>query len=168
MENLAHQTMTTRSKDPPGPNGGARQGDGAADQPADNVLVFLVDDDDAVRDAVAISLRTAGFRVVACGSARQLLERYRAGQHGCLVVDIDLPDIETVLLRMVATSELSLPTIMTSRRLRRRAIARAYASLPAVLLEKPFGIDDLVPLIRAAIAQSTSPRASLQDKPRAK
>lgn len=154
--------MTDVSTDPPGSNGGARRGDAAADQPADDVLVFLVDDDDAVRDAVAISLRTAGFRVVACGSARQLLDRYRAGQRGCLVVDLDLPDIETVLLRMVATSALSLPTIMTSRRLRRRAIARAFASLPAVLLEKPFGIDDLVPLIRAAIAQPIRPSGTIE------
>ena len=147
--------MADVSKDPPGPNGGVR-GDPAADRPVDDVLVFLVDDDDAVRDAVAISLRTAGFRVVACGSARQLLDSYRAGQRACLVVDLDLPDIESVLLQVVTTSEPSLPTIMTSRRLRRRAIALAFASLPAVLLEKPFGIDDLLPLIRTAISRPMS------------
>jgi two-component system, LuxR family, response regulator FixJ len=149
--------MTDGLKDPPGRNGGARQGNVGADQPADDILVFLVDDDDAVRDAVAISLRTAGFRVVACGSARQLLESYRDGQRGCLVVDLDLPDLEMLLLPMSASSKLSLPTIMTSRRLRRRVIARAFASLPAVLLEKPFGIDDLLPLVKAAIAGADKP-----------
>ena len=148
--------MTDGSKDPPGRNGRARQGDVGTDQPADDILIFLVDDDEAVRDAVAISLRAAGFRVVACGSARQLLESYRDGQRGCLVVDLDLPDLE-MLLRMSASTKLSLPTIMTSRRLRRRVIARAFASLPAVLLEKPFGIDDLLPLVKAAIAGADKP-----------
>jgi FixJ family two-component response regulator len=143
------------SKDASGPERIARR-DVLPDQPCDDVLVFLVDDDEAVRDAVAISLRAAGFRVVACGSARQLLDCYRAGQRGCLVVDLDLPDMET-LLQMAAACELSLPTIMTSRRLGRRAIARAFASLPGVLLEKPFGIDDLLPLVRAAIAAADEP-----------
>ena len=128
---------------PPGPDAG----DGPSRPPADRGRVILVDDDDAVRDAVATSLRTAGFTVVTFGSARQLLDEHRAGRRGCLVVDLDLPDIEVELLRM-----LSLPTIVTSRRLRRRALARALAPLPVVLLEKPFGIDDLLPLVRAALA----------------
>lgn len=112
--------------------------------------MFLVDDDEAVRDAVATSLRAAGFAVLAFGSARQFLDAYRAGQDGCLVVDVDLPDVEPELLRMLATSELALPAIITSRRLRRRPLAPALHALPVRLLEKPFGIDDLLPLIRAA------------------
>ena len=131
---------------PPGPDAGAGH-DGPSRPPADRGRVILVDDDDAVRDAVATSLRTAGFTVVTFGSARQLLDEHRAGRRGCLVVDLDLPGIEVELLRM-----LSLPTIVTSRRLRRRALARALAPLPVVLLEKPFGIDDLLPLVRAALA----------------
>lgn len=121
-------------------------------QPASNALVFLVDDDEAVRDAVATSLRGAGFAVASFGSARQFLDEYQAGQRGCLVVDLDLPGVEPELLRMLATSELALPVIITSRRLRRRALAPTLSAFAAVLLEKPFGVDDLLPLIEAAIA----------------
>ena len=114
--------------------------------------MFLVDDDEAVRDAVANALQGAGFAVASFGSTRQFLDTYRAGQRGCLVVDLDLPGVEPELLRMLASAEHALPVIITSRRLRRRALAPTVAALGAVLLEKPFGVDDLLPLIEAAIA----------------
>ncbi len=109
--------------------------------------MFLVDDDEAVRDAVAAGLRAAGFAVAAFGSAGQFLEAYRAGERGCLVVDIDLPGVESELLRMLASAELALPAVITSRRLRRWRLAPAFAALRVALLEKPFGIDELLPLI---------------------
>lgn len=120
-------------------------------------MVFVVDEDDAVRDAVATSLRAAGFAVAAFASARQFLEVYRVGQRGCLIVDADHPDGENELLRMLATSELALPAIVTSRRLRRRTLAPALTALPVLLLEKPFGVDDLLPLISAVIALGGDP-----------
>jgi FixJ family two-component response regulator len=115
-------------------------------------LIFLVDDDEAVRDAVATSLRAAGYAVADFGSARQFIDRYHAGQRGCLVVDVDMPDVESGILRMLASSELVLPAIITSRRLRQRALSPALAALHVVLLEKPFGIDNLLPLVRTALA----------------
>jgi FixJ family two-component response regulator len=120
-----------------------------------DALVFLVDDDEAVRDAVTTALRAAGFGVAPFGSARQFLEAYRAGQRGCLVVDIDLPGVESDLLRMLASAELALPAIVTSRRLRRWQLAPALTGGRVALLEKPFGINELLPLIDAALAPRT-------------
>jgi FixJ family two-component response regulator len=122
---------------------------------AGDALVFLVDDDEAVRDAVATSLRGAGFAVASFGSARQFLDAYRRGQHGCLIVDLDLAGVEPELLRMLASTELALPVIITSRRLRRRASAPTLSAFATVLLEKPFGVDDLLPLVQAAIASNS-------------
>jgi FixJ family two-component response regulator len=69
----------------------------------DDALVFLVDDDEAVRDAVATALRAAGY----------------GGQRGALVVvDLDLPGVERDLLGSLARAEVALPVIVTSRRLR--------------------------------------------------
>ena len=120
-----------------------------------DALVFLVDDDEAVRDAVTTALRAAGFGVATFGSARQFLEAYRAGQRGCLIVDLDLPGVESDLLRMLASAELALPVIVTSRRLRRGQLAPALNGGRVALLEKPFGIDELLPLIDAALAPRT-------------
>jgi Response regulator receiver domain len=91
--------------------------------PAGDALVFLVDDDEAVRDAVATSLRGAGFAIAAFGSARQFLDSYRTGQRGCLIVDGDLPGVEPELLGTLVSAERALPVIITSCRLRRRALA---------------------------------------------
>jgi FixJ family two-component response regulator len=115
-------------------------------------VVFLVDDDEAVRDAVATALRGAGFAVASFGSARQFLDTYAPGQRGCLIVDLDLPGVEPELQGMLVSSEVALPVIVTTRRLRRRILAPALSAFAAVLLEKPFGVDELVPLVEAAIA----------------
>ena len=121
-----------------------------------DALVFVVDDDEAVRDAVATSLRAAGYAVADFGSASQFLDGYRAGQRGCLVVDVDMPGVESELLRMLASSEVTLPAIITSRRLRQRALPPALTALHVVLLEKPFGIDNLLPLVRTALASQVA------------
>jgi FixJ family two-component response regulator len=127
----------------------------SSSRPAGDVLVFLVDDDEAVRDAVATALQGAGFAVASFGSAWQFLDAYRVGQPGCLIVDADLPGVEPDLLRILASSELPLPVIITSRRLRRRAMAPTLGAFAAVWLEKPFGVDDLLPLVNAAIASNS-------------
>jgi two-component system, LuxR family, response regulator FixJ len=118
--------------------------------------VFLVDDDDAVRDALAMSLHAAGHSVAVFGSARQFLDAYRRGSPGCLVVDMDLPEGGAVgLLRTLAVTPVILPAIITSRRLRRIAAADGLPSGCILFLDKPFGIDELLRLIRAAMDMSS-------------
>ncbi len=116
--------------------------------------IFLVDADEAVRDAVASALRAVGFRTRAFGAAQPFLAAYTPGYPACLVVDLDLPDTDGVaLLRTLAAAGHAPPAILTSRRLRRRTGAGALSPLPTLLLEKPFGVDDLLPLIRKALAK---------------
>ena len=122
----------------------------------DEALIFLVDGDAAVRDAIATALRAAGFGVATFSSARRFLDEYRSAQGCCLVVDGDLPGVDPEILRMLATPALTVPAIITTRRLRRRTLGPALSAPRVVLLEKPFGIDDLLPLIRAAIAADRS------------
>jgi DNA-binding NtrC family response regulator len=68
------------------------------------------------------------------------------------VVDLDLPTDGIGLLRALAAAGHALPAIVTSRRLRRRTVASALSPMPTLLLEKPFGVDDLLPLIHRALA----------------
>lgn len=53
--------------------------------------VFLVDDDDAVRDALSRLLRVLGLPVVCCVDAAALFAACTARDHGCIVLDLDLP-----------------------------------------------------------------------------
>jgi FixJ family two-component response regulator len=122
----------------------------------DGATIFLVDEDDAVRDALALSLRAAGHPVAAFNSGRQFLDGYRPEVPGCLVIDMDLSDVGAVeLLRMLAATQAALPTIITSRHLKRRAPVGGLPPGRILFLDKPFGIDELLRLIRIVLAMGS-------------
>ena len=54
-------------------------------------VAFVVDDDEAVRDALGLLLRTVGLHVETFESASSFLRNYRPGRSGCLVLDIRMP-----------------------------------------------------------------------------
>jgi FixJ family two-component response regulator len=99
-----------------------------------------------------MSLRGAGYPVAAFSSARQFLDGYRSGSPGCLVVDMDVPEGGAVdLLQMLTVARIILPAIITSRRLRRIPASDGLPSGRVLFLDKPFGIDELLRLIRSAM-----------------
>jgi len=55
--------------------------------------VFIVDDDDAVRDALGLVIETAGLACQAFESAERFLDGYRPGGPGCLLLDVNLPGL---------------------------------------------------------------------------
>jgi two-component system, LuxR family, response regulator FixJ len=118
----------------------------------DGVTIFLVDEDDAVRDSLVLSLRAAGHPAAAFHSARQFLDADRNRAPGCLVVDMDLPDGGAVgLLRKLALAGPVLPAIITSRRLGRTPPSGVLPAGPILFLDKPFGVDELLRLIRIVL-----------------
>ena len=61
--------------------------------------VFVVDDDAAVRQGLRFMLRAAGYSVEAFPSARALLEHYDPRRAGCLLLDIQMPEISGLELQ---------------------------------------------------------------------
>ncbi|HPT48881.1 MAG TPA: response regulator [Accumulibacter sp.] len=61
--------------------------------------VFVVDDDDAVCDALAMLLRAAGLRVETFTSAPAFLKQLRPEQSGCLILDIRMPTMSGLELQ---------------------------------------------------------------------
>jgi FixJ family two-component response regulator len=115
-----------------------------------------VDEDDAVRDALALSLRAAGHAVAAFGSGREFLDGYQPTSPGCLVVDMDLSDLGAMeLLGTLAASQPALAAIITSRHLTRRAPVGGLPPGRVLFLDKPFGVDELLRLIRIALASAS-------------
>lgn len=113
-------------------------------------VVFVLDEDAAVRDAVAAALEAAGVEVRGFASAEAFLEVELPARPACLVVDIDLPKMGGLaLFDILAARGIRLPTIVTSRRL------RPLARRDLLLLEKPFGEDELIPVIRRMLALRT-------------
>ena len=62
-------------------------------------LVYVVDDDAALRDSLRWLLESAGHRVAACASAEAFLATYAAEQGGCLLLDIRMPGMSGLELQ---------------------------------------------------------------------
>jgi two-component system response regulator FixJ len=61
--------------------------------------VFIVDDDEAMRDALAMLMRAAGLQTEAFAGARDFLRHHNARRSGCLLLDIRMPDMNGLELQ---------------------------------------------------------------------
>lgn len=120
--------------------------------PPDAATIFIVDGDEAVRDALATSLEGAGFSVALSGSAQAFLDAYRPEGRACLLVELDLPDFDGgALVSMLLARRIELPAIVMSRRLKNHRLAARLPAGVAGVLEKPFGDAELLGQIRHAL-----------------
>ena len=130
---------------PPSPSGALR---------SHGATIFLVDKDDAVRDALAMSLRAAGHLVAAFGSGRSFSMRtspeIRAASWWTWISDLGAAE----LLRTLAAAQVAMPAVITSRRLKRGALVEGLPPGPVVFLDKPFGADELLRLVRIVLASA--------------
>ena len=62
-------------------------------------VVFIVDDDEAVRGSLRLLLKSVGLTPNAMGSAREFLTRYDSTQPGCLVLDVRMPEMSGLELQ---------------------------------------------------------------------
>lgn len=121
--------------------------------------VFVVDDDAAVRRALAFALDLEGFEVETFGSGEALLLRAQPAQPGCLVIDERLPGASGLdTLRQLRSREVDLPAILiTSHPNAAFRAAAAKAGVP--ILEKPLLGETLVAAIDEALGGRTRPEA---------
>ena len=66
---------------------------------SDEPIVFVVDDDYRVREALSSLIASVGLRVVAFGSAAEFLESEKPDSPACLVLDLQLPDVNGLELQ---------------------------------------------------------------------
>ena len=114
--------------------------------------VFVVDDDEAVRDSLAALLESVGVEVATFASGRAFLAAHDGRRAGCLVLDLDLPDMTGLdLLDALATAGAPLPVILITGRRGSALRARADGADVVALLEKPFPERALLDAITAAL-----------------
>jgi FixJ family two-component response regulator len=130
-------------------------------------IVFVVDDDASVRDAVKKLLASVGLRVETFGSAREFLNRKRPETPACLVLDVRLPDLGGLeFQRALAEANVHIPIIFITGHADVPMTVRAMKAGAVEFLTKPFRGQELLGAIQEAIAKDRvawSERAQMEE-----
>ena len=122
-----------------------------------DVVVHIVDDEEAVRNSLAFLLSSAGFAVRTHASAAAFLEVAPAIRNGCLVTDLRMPDIDGVeLLRRLNAAGAMLPAIVVTGHGDVQMAVEAMKNGALDFIEKPFSDDVLIESIRRAVDRASS------------
>src|SRR6476646_3939318 len=117
--------------------------------------VFVIDDDDAMRDSLDFLLGSADFRVTLFESAHQFLDALSSAYFGCVVSDIRMPGIDCLeLLKRLKASHSALPVVIMTGHGDVPLAVEAMKLGAADFIEKPFEDDRLIGMIDAALKQA--------------
>ncbi|KGM35498.1 response regulator transcription factor [Inquilinus limosus] len=133
---------------------------------AETPLVLIVDDDEAIREALTDLLRSVGIEARSFGSTRELLEAAPSDRPGCLILDVRLPGLSGLDLQaQLQRSGNTRPIIFMTGHGDIPMSVRAMKAGALDFLTKPFRDQDMLDAVAAAIDQD---RAQRQDAAAAK
>jgi FixJ family two-component response regulator len=122
--------------------------------------VYVVEDDAAVRDALAQLLEGKRFRVKLFESAERFLEACEPGQAGCLVLDLRLPGMSGIDLQAaLAARGIDLPIIFLTGHGDVPSSVRALRAGAVDFLQKPADSRTLLDRVGEALAQDAARRS---------
>jgi FixJ family two-component response regulator len=117
-------------------------------------IVYVIDDDDAMRDSLRWLLESAGFRVCSYCSAERFLSAYKPGYASCLVLDVRMPGLSGLeLQRELNRRGAPLPIIFVTGHGDVPMAVDALKNGAFHFLEKPFKDEQLLALIEQAATQ---------------
>jgi FixJ family two-component response regulator len=118
----------------------------------DKPVVFVVDDDSSVREALDSLIRSIGLNAQLFGTTEEFLRAKRPDVPGCLVLDIRLPGLSGLdFQREMAKSNIRIPVIFITGHGDVRMSVRAMKAGAIEFLAKPFCDQDLLDAIHAGI-----------------
>lgn len=125
----------------------------------ETLFIYVVDDDDAVRDSLAALLEPEGFVVKLFSSAEDFLlgvEEHHPGEGGqaCLLLDLHMPGKGgQELLQVMVQNESGIPIVVMTGNADEKSRAVALGKGAAAFLEKPVDADLLIDTIRSALSR---------------
>jgi two-component system, LuxR family, response regulator FixJ len=124
-------------------------------------VVFVVDDDQAMRTSLQWLIESTGLQVRTYDSAEAFLDDYYPGRAGCLLLDVRMPGIGGLELQQrLAKGEYCLPVIIITGHGDVMMAVKAMKAGALDFIEKPFHDEDLLRSIRRALDQDARLRAS--------
>lgn len=117
--------------------------------------VFVVEDDESVRELLITLLELEGFEVEAWDSAEAFLQEFNSRREGCLLLDIELPGMSGLdLARKIALNGASPPLILMSGTQDLLEAAKAMKLGAVDFVSKPFDVARLLQTIRRSLTRS--------------
>jgi FixJ family two-component response regulator len=118
-------------------------------------VVFVVDDDVSVREALELLIRSAGWQPETFESAQEFLSRPRVVVPNCLILDVALPGLSGLdLQKLVAVDRKDMPIIFITGHGDIPTTVEAMKGGAVEFLTKPFGDDVLLGAIERALERS--------------
>jgi FixJ family two-component response regulator len=129
---------------------------GAAPEPT----VYVIDDDDSIRELLAWLMKRNGLRVETFADARSFLAAWRDEAPSCLVLDLHLPDMNGLdLQRHLIDKGVAMPVIFLSGRADVSRAVHAVKSGAVDFIEKPFDYKRIVALVQESLRRDAENRA---------
>ncbi len=127
----------------------------AAERPGEH-LVYVVDDDEAVRESLSALLEAKSYTVRSFALARDFLAAAATLRPGCLVADIRMPEMDGLeLQRQLAARAFNFPLIVITGHGDVPLAVRAMKAGAIDFIEKPFAADAILAGVEAALARLT-------------
>ena len=125
--------------------------------------VFVVDDDDAVRDSLRMLLKSAGVHAETCASAQEFLSSYDASQPGCLVLDVRMPGMSGLEMQHELNLRgVTMPVIFITGHGDIPMAVEAMQHGAFDFLQKPFRDQDVIDRVQRALVRDRENRESLK------
>ncbi len=130
-------------------------------------IVFVVDDDPSVRDAIGKLIASVGMKAETFGSTQAFLNARRPEAPACLVLDVRLPDSSGLeLQRDLAAAGIQIPIVFITGHADVPMTVRAMKAGAVEFLTKPFRGQELLDAVQDAIAKDRtawSERAQIKE-----
>jgi FixJ family two-component response regulator len=125
----------------------------------DDHIVFIVDDDARIREALSELLASHGIPAVAFASAGEYVDADKPNLPACLILDVELPDINGLDLQKQIVEGDHPPIVFITGHGDIPSSVRAIKHGAVDFLTKPFNDADLMQAIGTAVAQDRQARA---------
>jgi FixJ family two-component response regulator len=130
----------------------------------DRPVVFVVDDDARVREALSSLLASAGLEVAVFATATDFLNADKPDAAACLVLDLQLPDIHGLQLQEELAARATPPIVFITGHGDVPSSVKAMKAGAVEFLSKPFGDQELLSAIGAAIALDRAERLKRSER----
>ncbi|MCP4128301.1 MAG: response regulator transcription factor [Gammaproteobacteria bacterium] len=124
-----------------------------------NAVVFVIDDDQDVRDALQLLMESVGLEVEAFSSAQEYLDQFDQERSGCILLDIRMPGMSGLDLQArLSAEQIHPPIVIITGHGDVSMAVRAVQAGAADFLEKPFNDQALLDSVHRALEHDARQR----------